>query len=243
MILAINSSTTQFGVALIREKGTVSAEYMTSSADRNFSGFMPALDSLLMSSGITPKDLTAVVTATGPGSFTGLRVGLAAAKGIVHGLDIPLIGVSSLEAMANQIHYISHPLCVMISSRKAEVFTAMFKWNDDQRMTRDSEDTSIKLEDLGAIIKGPTIFLGNDFDTQGIFIEKSLGDKAILAPPYLWGLRASSVGILGLKRFKDRDFDNVRDLVPQYLRPPDIRPNPYNNIPLNGGARHKDLGD
>jgi tRNA threonylcarbamoyladenosine biosynthesis protein TsaB len=225
MILAINSSTNQFGIALMKEQGAISAECLISPGDRNFMGFMPAVNSLLASSGITPKDLTAVVTATGPGSFTGLRVGLAVAKGIVHGLRIPLIGVSSLESMANQIHYISHPLCVMISSRKEEVFTALFHWNDDQGMVRKSEDISLRLKELSSIIDGPTLFLGNDFNSQGEFIKERLGKKAIMAPHHFWVLRASAVGALGLKRFKDKDFDDIRDLVPRYLRSPDIRPN------------------
>ena len=225
MILAINSSTTQFGVALMEEHGAILAEYLISPGDRNFMGFMPAVHSLLTSSGITQKDLTAVIAATGPGSFTGLRIGLAAAKGIVHGLSIPLIGVSSLESMANQIHYISHPLCVMISSRKGEVFTALFHWNDNQGMVRKSEDISIKLKELSSVIDGPTLFLGNDFNSQGEFIKDLLGNKAILAPHHFWVLRASAVGALGLKRFKDKAFDDIRDLVPRYLRSPDIRPN------------------
>ena len=229
MILAINSSTSQFGIALMKELGAVSAEYLISPGDRNFMEFMPALQSLLASSGITPKDLTAVVTATGPGSFTGLRVGLAAAKGIVHGLSIPLIGVSSLEAMANQIHHISYPLCTMISSRKGEVFAALFHWNDNQGIVRDSEDMSLRLKELSSIIDYPTLFLGNDFKSQGGFIKDFFDNKAILAPPHFWVLRASAVGALGLKRFKDKDFDDIRDLAPRYLRPPDIRPNPYHS--------------
>jgi tRNA threonylcarbamoyladenosine biosynthesis protein TsaB len=227
MILAINSSTTQFGIALMKEDGVVSAEYLISPKDRNFMEFVPALHSLLASAGNTPKDLTAVVTATGPGSFTGLRVGLAAAKGLVHGLGIPLIGVSSLEAMANQIHHISYPLCAMISSRKGEVFTAFFKWSDDQGMMRSGEDRSHKLNDLDSIIDVPTLFLGNDFNSQGIYIKELLGNKAILAPHYLWVMRPSVVGAMGLRRFKNKDFDDIRDLVPVYLRPPDIRANPY----------------
>lgn len=225
MILAINSSTAQFGIALMKENGAVAAEYLISPGDRNFTEFMPALQSLLASSGNTPKDLTAVVTATGPGSFTGLRVGLAAAKGIVHGLRIPLIGVSSLEAIANQVHHISHSLCAMISSRKGEVFTAFFKWNDDQGIIRNGEDRSFKLKELDSIIGGPTLFIGNDFNSQGNYIKELLGEKAILAPHHLWVLRPAAVGALGLKRFKDKDFDDIRDLVPRYLRPPDIRHN------------------
>ena len=188
---------------------------------------MPEIHSLLGSSNADIQDIKAIVVAMGPGSFTGLRVGLSSAKGLAHGLQIPIIGVSSLEAMASQLPYTNYPICAMIASRKGELFVALFNWDDDQRMIRVTEDISLKVEDLPSIIDGVTIFQGNDFKNQGDLIKKLLGDKAFLVPAYLWNLKASAVGTLGLKRFRIQDFDDIQDLVPSYLRPPDIRPNPY----------------
>ncbi len=89
------------------------------------------------------------------------------------------------------------------------------------------EDTSLRLKDLGAIIDSPTLFIGNDFNEQGDSIKDLIGENAFLAPPHLWNIRASAVAALGLKRFLNNDFDDIRDLVPTYMRPPDIRPNPF----------------
>ena len=75
------------------------------------------------------------------------------------------------------------------------------------------------------MLKKTTLILGNDLKNQGHLIQKLLGAKADLAPAHLWNLKASAIGMLGLKRFLARDFDDLRDLVPTYLRPPDIRPN------------------
>ena len=230
MIFSINTSTTQFSVALLNEYGVLSAENIISSEKKSFDGFMPAVFSLFEYSGIGTKDLTAVVVAIGPGSFTGLRVGMSVAKGIAHSLDVPIIGVSSLESLASQIPYThNYCLCPMISSRKGEVFAALFKWESESTLVRTIEDRSIKLGDLPSIIdrETPTLFIGNDIDSQGNILKEMSESKAFLAPSHLWNLRASAVGALGLKRFIEKDFDDIRDLVPAYLRPPDIRPDPY----------------
>jgi tRNA threonylcarbamoyladenosine biosynthesis protein TsaB len=227
MILAINTSTTQFSLALVRVTGDVLAEYLISPGEKNFKSFMPAVYSIFDACGRDTGDLKAVAVIRGPGSFTGLRVGLSMAKGMAQGLGIPIIGVSSLEAMANQMPFIAHPLCALMSSRKGEVIFAMFKWDDAKGMTRITEDQSVTFRDLAGFIKGPSCFIGNNYTAQQPAIKELIGGNAIIAPSHLWNMRASSVGALGLKRFADNDFDSITDLVPEYLRPPDIRPGPF----------------
>ncbi len=226
MILAINTSTAQFSVAAVQESGSLLAEQVIAAKSKNFRAFMPALDSLMEHSGVEFKDVEAVAVAIGPGSFTGLRVGLATAKGICQGLGIPVIGISSLEAMASQWPEGTLPICSIIDSRKGEVSTALFR-RDNEGLVRLTADTCLKYGDLPGLIKGTTLFLGNDFDHQEIMIRKTLGPKAKAAPPQFWGLRASAVGLLGVKRMKEHQFDSLLNLTPSYLRPPDIRPNPF----------------
>lgn len=230
MILSINTSTAQFSLALMDDEGTLTAEYFMSPASKNFHGFMPTLDHLLTNAKADLSELRALIVARGPGSFTGLRVGLSAAKGFCQSLEIPLIGVSSLEALANQWPYTEIPVCPIIESRKGEVFAALFRWSDDQGMTRVKEDAGLKLTDLSSFIDGRALFVGSDFRVQGPPIAEMLGPRAVLAPASMWTLRASAVGQLGLKRFYSQDFDTLRDLVPAYLRPPDIRPNPFSPL-------------
>jgi len=226
MILALNTSTTQFSLALISVEGDVLAEYLISPGEKNFKSFMPAIYSIFDACGKDIKDLKAIAAAGGPGSFTGLRVGLSMAKGAAQGLDIPIIGVSSLEAMANQVPFMKHPLCTLMSSRKGEVILAMFKWDEAKGVTRLTEDQSVTFKDLAGFINGPTYFIGNNYTGQQPMVKQLFGDNALTVPSHLWGLRASSIGALGLRRFLNNDFDNITDLVPEYLRPPDIRPNP-----------------
>lgn len=227
MILAVNTSTAQFSLALIRVSGDLLAEYLVSPGEKNFKTFMPAVHSIFDLCARDIKDLKAVAVARGPGSFTGLRVGLSMAKGMAQGLDIPIIGISSLEAMANQLPFMNHPLCALMSSRRGEVIFAMFQWDDVKGMTRLTEDRSVTFKDLAGFIKGPVHFIGNNFTAQEPLIRDLIRENAVIAPAHLWGLRASSVGALGLKRYASKDFDGITDLVPEYLRPPDIRPGPF----------------
>ncbi len=226
MILAINSSTLQHGIAFIADDGSVISEYISPEEEKGFTGFMPALDALFVSSGIDRKEISAIAVAIGPGSFTGLRVGLSAAKGLAYGLNVPVIGISGTKALASQVSPAELKICSMITSRKGEVFYALFSQDDQGGLIRFNDDTSVNLRHLGESVKGPSIFIGNDYLAQAGIIKEVLGDRAELAPANAWCLKASSVGMLGLKRFRKGDFDNIRDIAPSYLQPPDIRPDP-----------------
>jgi tRNA threonylcarbamoyladenosine biosynthesis protein TsaB len=234
MILAINSSTFRYGIAILTEKGSVITEHISPSGEQGFTGFMPFLDSLFVTSGIDCRDIKAVIVAIGPGSFTGLRVGLSAAKGLAHGLDIPIIGVSSTEALATQISSTKMKICSMITSRKDEVFYAVFYRDENHLLIRLHDDTSIKLRQLAGSVKSPQLFIGNNYRAQVDIIKELSGDIAAFAPEDIWCLKPSSIGILGLRRFQKGDFDDIRDIVPSYLRPPDIRPNPYQTLKSHG---------
>jgi tRNA threonylcarbamoyladenosine biosynthesis protein TsaB len=223
MILAINTSTQQFGIAFLNEEGTIRAEYLMPREKGNFGSFMPALDFLLSKLKADIHDLTAICVATGPGSFTGLRVGIAAAKGLCHGLSIPAIGISSLEALASQIPYSDIPVTPIIYSRKDEFFVAQFHINEGYKLKKTMDDTALKFNDLATVFDRPTVFIGNDFSQQGPVLKESLGSLACLAPAQFWSLKASSVGALGLVRFHAMDFDDPQTLEPVYHRPPDIR--------------------
>ena len=223
MILAINSSTVQYSIALMTLNGVVIAEYMVIPKGNAFIGFMPAIDQLIDSSGSDINAIGAVAVATGPGSFTGLRVGLAVAKGVAYSMNIPLIGISGIDALASSVPHAEIPVCAMITSRRDEVFCAFYKRGADNNFIRKSGVESMKIKDIGSLIDTPTIVVGNDFDKQAPLIKESGNEYIISARQDHWNLRASSVGILGLIRFNNNDFDDIMDMVPDYLRPPDIR--------------------
>ena len=224
MILAINSSTVQYSVSLMTLQGVIIAEYMVTPKGNTFTDFIPAIDQLLESSGTDIKNISVAAVSTGPGSFTGLRVGLSAAKGIAYSMKIPLIGIPGIDALASSIPYTEVPVCAMITSRRDEAFYAFFKRGEDGNLSRQSNDESMKIKEIGSLIGCPTIIVGNDFKKQEPLIQESGNEYIIYAREDHWNLRASSVGMLGLKRFQNNDFDDVMDMVPNYSRPPDIRP-------------------
>jgi tRNA threonylcarbamoyladenosine biosynthesis protein TsaB len=226
MILALNTSTRQCSIALLNMDRTVIAEQLMFEGKGHFSGLMPAIDGLITGFGFEHTDIKGVAVATGPGSFTGLRVGLSLSKGFCHALHIPVIGISSLRALASGLPLTPHPIAPLLSSRRGEVFAALFLWNHNNGLDRKQEDNCFKLEAIPSLFTDNTVFVGNDFLTQGALLkELGLSHKRI-APPQCWQLRASSIGALALDRFDAGDLDDPFNLVPRYFRPPDIRPQP-----------------
>jgi tRNA threonylcarbamoyladenosine biosynthesis protein TsaB len=225
LILSINTSTVPFSVALVKENGTLFAETLSVCGSKSFALFMPTLHELLFSARLPLKELKAVAAVKGPGSFTGLRVGLSAVKGMCQGLEIPAVGVSSLETLAAQCAATSFPICPLIDSRRGEVFAALYRALPGERMQRVKEETCLDISSLDNFVVEPTLFVGNDYERQGTLIRDALGPKALLAPASLWNLRASTVGMLAARKAKEGRYDELSTLVPVYMRPPDIRPN------------------
>ncbi len=227
MILALNTATIQYSIALLQADGTLSAEVFLAPGPARYATFLPNLHHLLQISQSDVGDIEAVVVTTGPGSFTGLRVGLATAKGLAQGLERPLIGVSSLEALAAHLPALAYPICTILNSRRDEVFCAVFGYGVDGRFQQIKAITCLPFEDLPGYVEGTAVIVGHDFEKQGARVQAVFGDRAFLAPTHLWTLKASAVGARGLERYRDQDFDDLEGLVPTYLRPPDIRPGPY----------------
>ena len=227
MILALNTSTPQFSVAFMDEDGSLRAEYVMTRGARRFGGLMPSLHFVLTDLDASVHDLSCVIIAVGPGSFTGLRVGLSVAKGLCHGLGIPMVGVSSLEALARLLPCPDLPVGALLASRRGEVFTAAFSWGNHGSPERRSEDTCLTFERLPSCYDESTLFIGNDLHSQGPMLRRVFGPDVRLAAPHFWTTRASGVGAAGLSRYLAGDVDDPRAVDPVYYRPPDIRPNPY----------------
>jgi len=221
-LLSINTSTKQYSVAVMKDE-IVSGEYILPSGPSHFGNLMPSIDDLLVKVGLVPQNIDGLIVALGPGSFTGIRIGLSVAKGFSECLNIPITGIHTLVAMASQLPYLNEDICPLVTSRKGEVFTAIFKWSANGSLGRCKEDTCLKINDLSSIIENKTIFIGNDFSTQGPILKQQFGENQILAPANLWNLKASSLGILGLKKLQKSGSDNVDEPVPIYLRGADIR--------------------
>ncbi len=227
MILSLNTATNRWGLALIDDRGGILAELFLSSKKGNFRFLMSYLHDLMDRMGIGPDDIKCIAVAIGPGNFTGLKVGLAAAKGISFCLGIPVLGISTLEAIAFQANLSEGKVLVILEARRDEIFVSIYKIVDYKISSQLMPIRCIHLLELREIVKRDMWVIGNSYKRyhEYLYSLSHLGFRLI--PSHLWGLRASSVGLCGIKRYKNRESDNIKDMVPFYINPPDIRKNPY----------------
>ena len=220
MQVAIDTSTDIASLALIKD-GLVLAE-MTWRTNRNHTiQLMPNLQQLLKLTGADSRSLTGVIVGLGPGSFNGLRVGVSAAKGLAFSLDIPIVGINSLEVTAFQYAMIGLPVCAIINAGRSEVATAVYQ-TIDGKWQQTALDQIITLEALCARITQETIFCGEFVPQITAQLREKLGTKAVISSPLTDLRRASFLAELGLRRMENGDTDNVSTLQPIYLRHPPI---------------------
>jgi len=179
---------------------------------------LPAVDRALDEARITLDGLGGIAVSIGPGSFTGLRIGLSTAKGLAYATGLPLVGVPTLEAMAWTLPAARWQVCPVLDARKQEVYAALFR-HEPEGLRRVTEDAALPPEDLCRLIRNPTLFLGDGADAYGALFRERLGDKMLLPPLASRGARPACVAELGRRRLLRGERDEPDSLVPRYLRP------------------------
>ena len=173
IILGIDASTPKGSVALLDGERIISESLSSSMYSDQF---LIMVDEVLekLEGGLEKVDAFCVTT--GPGSFTGLRVGVSLIKGMVLATEKPFWGINTLEAYANMVEPASHPICPILDARKKEVYTAGFKYTEGY-LSRETPDRAVSAEELCSTIKEPTIFLGGGLETYKEIFSCQLGDK------------------------------------------------------------------
>jgi tRNA threonylcarbamoyladenosine biosynthesis protein TsaB len=182
---------------------------------------LPAIDRALVDAGWTLAELELIACAKGPGSFTGLRIGLATAKGLALAREVPLVGVNSLEATALGHAFAARPVCPMIDARKQQVFTALFQPDGRGGLTRRRDDRATTAREWAASLDEPCLFCGDGAELYWPEIQAAQPD-ALLAPGALAYPRAAGVGWLGRQAF----VAGERGLIAHYVRASDAELNP-----------------
>ena len=185
---------------------------------------LPMIEDLLTKAELGKGDLDAIAVVRGPGSFTGLRVGLATAKGLSLAADCPLLGVSSLQCLAMQLPFTRLPVCVMLDARKQEVYAASYTWQAGLPQP-DAEECVIKPEKLLSEISGETLFVGNGALVYRSLIVRQLSERAHFAPAFLNLPRAGAAAVLALHEWNSGRTFSADELMPLYLRPSDAELN------------------
>ena len=218
LILAFETSAKAASVALM-DGGKLLGEGYQNTGLTHSQTLMVMAEDVLKQCGKTAADVQAVAVAEGPGSFTGVRIGVAAAKGFAWGAEIPCYGVSTLEAMAESLGAFDGYVCSCMDARRSQVYNALFL-AEGGKLTRISEDRAIALADLKTdleYIDGPVYLVG---DGAGL-TYKTLAPEIpnlILPPEHRVHQRAVGVGILANRMAEAGLAPSGGELTPNYLR-------------------------
>jgi tRNA threonylcarbamoyladenosine biosynthesis protein TsaB len=219
MILGLDTSTEVLGLALLKEGRVVQS--LSLAVGRRHSEKLPgALDRFLNEAGAKVTDLSGLAVSLGPGSFTGLRVGLSFTKGLAQALELPLVGVPTLLALAWRFAPARLPIGALLDARKGEVFCAIFH-EKEGGLLRMTPDRALSPEAFISEIKEPTLLVGSGVRIYGDFLKTRLGPVAIFVSPNPEAPDPSDIAYLGWQRLKQGERDDLEKLEPVYVRASD----------------------
>ncbi len=224
-VLGVECTASPVSVALV-EDGKLKAEYFLNHKTTHSQTLLPMVESVLKLSGLEVADIDAVAVTSGPGSFTGVRIGICAVKGLATAKATPTVPVSVLEAMAYNFSGQNVIVCAAMDARCNQVYNALFEVSGD-KITRLTEDRALMIDEVLADLKErvkefnnkPIIIVGDGADIFYNAANKS-GLKLELAPEHLKWQRAFGVAKIGYKRALNNETIKACDLLPLYLRLP-----------------------
>lgn len=214
-VLAIDTSNFTLGIALINGN-QVMGEYITNLKKNHSVRVMPAIETLLKDCDTLPKDLDKIVVAKGPGSYTGVRIGMTIAKTLAWTLNIPLSGVSSLETLAANGRYFNGYISPLFDARRGQVYTGLYEYINGE-LSIILEDCNILSSEWASRLKErnrPVLFVGQDVEIHREVISQVLGDLAFFAPNQLFNPRPSELAFIGKAKIEE----DIHHFVPNYVR-------------------------
>lgn len=222
-ILALETSAKAVSAA-VTEDGRVLASGYQDTGLTHSRTLMPIVEHILHNTGFTVQSCDAIAVAVGPGSFTGIRIGVAAAKGLAFAADKPVIGVSTLAAMARNVAFADGLIVCAMDARRGQIYNALFE-SHNGTFTRRTPDRAIALEDLAAEIRNdprPRLIVGDGAQLCLSFMDAQ-GIPCRLAPPHLRMQNAASVA-LEAETLIPAGLVSAQELEPFYLRPAQAQP-------------------
>lgn len=214
-ILAVDTSSAVASCAIVDGEKLVCEEILNNGLTHSQT-IMPMIESVMKRSGLETSDIDLFAAVTGPGSFTGLRIGVSAVKALAHAANKPCAAVSTLEAMAYNLPFCDKLIVPIMDARRGEVYNGVYRF-ENGRFTEVRAARALSIEECCEDIKSlgsDAVFLGDGLPVFRERITGMLGDKAYFAPANLNAQMAASAAVLA----KDKDYINYTKLAPVYLR-------------------------
>ncbi len=215
-ILAVDTATKTCSAAVM-DNDTLLSEVNLARTQTHSRHLMDVIDTAVSLSGLDINDMDGFAVTKGPGSFTGLRIGISTVKGLAVVSGKPLVGILTLDALAFQFSSFSCPVCIMLDARKGEVYYSLYRFKNGS-VIKDAKELVLPPERVIDGIKGPCLFAGDGAITYKKNIQKLMSDSAVFASEGRNMIRASSVAAISLEKFKNGDTDDVSAFVPFYIR-------------------------
>ncbi|PLR76510.1 tRNA (adenosine(37)-N6)-threonylcarbamoyltransferase complex dimerization subunit type 1 TsaB [Bacillus sp. V3-13] len=215
-VLAVDTSNYILGVALLDENKVI-GEYITNLKKNHSVRVMPAIEELMKECNLQPADLTKIVVAKGPGSYTGVRIGVSIAKTLAWTLKIPLVGVSSLEVLAaSSGRYFNGAVSPLFDARRGQIYTGLYQFENGKPVTLHKDQLVLSVDWANGLmsLNKPILFTGNDLPLHRSIIEETLGKQAVFAEITELNPRPSELALLGSLR----EGEEVHSFVPNYIR-------------------------
>ncbi len=216
-ILALDSSAVVASVALCDGERLL-AEYTLNNGNTHSETLLPMIETMLSHFGITADDIELFAASTGPGSFTGVRIGTATLKGLAFAKNTPCVGVSTLEALAENAVALTGLVCPVMNARRSQVYTALFR-SDGQTLTRLMPDSALAITELDALLAEygePVVFVG---DGYRITLDGLKMTEARPIPDRLRHQSAYSVAQVARRAYERGEAVTDASLAVTYLRP------------------------
>jgi len=221
-ILAADTSTMSGSLALL-DGENLAAEWTLKSAQTHNRRLLKSIDSLLGQTGWTLDSIDAFAVASGPGSFTGLRIGMTTMKTLAWTTRKLYAAVCSLDALAFPLCFSANPVCALLDARKGEVYFALYRPDGKAGLRLEVPYEAISpprlAKSLISMLSGPAVFCGDGWTAYGDFLKSKLGDLVIEPPSSFHIIRAASVAELARRRLVQGLSEDPKSSAPLYLRP------------------------
>ena len=219
VLLALETATMCGSVAIVTGSRCV-AEISLQTGETHSRRLLAGIDRLLQETAVTWTDIDGIAVSLGPGSFTGLRIGLATAKGLAMSAGVKLIGIGTLDGLAAQLFGAGDILiCPVLDARKKEVYCAFYRCDPQGMPKLQGEYQVMAPEILCGKIAGPVIMLGDGTSVYGDLFREKLAAGLMVPPAGAYFPRAASIGMLALDKWQKKEFLEPATAEPIYIRP------------------------